>query len=79
MRLLRSKFPVAYGGLGEMIYVPKGQMKLLDRSGTVATFSSLEECDLYLAATGLRRTGDFGKAGDPWEALWYDECPLEEA
>ena len=77
MRLIRSKFPVAYG-LGEMTYVPAGQMKLLDRSGEVAAFSSLEECDLRLAAMGLRRAGDFGKAGDPWAALWYDECPLEE-
>lgn len=77
MRLIRYKFSVAYG-LGEMIYVPAGQMKLLDRSGEVAAFSSLEECDLRLAAMGLRRAGDFRKAGDPWAALWYDECPLEE-
>ena len=77
MRLIRSKFSVAYG-LGEMTYVPAGQMKLIDGSGTVATFSSLEECDLRLAAMGLRRIGDFGKAGDPWAAFWYDECPLEE-
>ena len=77
MRLIRYKFSVAYG-LGEMTYVPAGQMKLLDRSGEVATFSSLEECDLRLAAMGLRRAGDFGKAGDSWAALWYDECPLEE-
>ena len=61
-----------------MTYVPKGQMKLLDRSGTVATFSSLEECDLHLAAMGLCRAGDFGKAGDPATELCYDECPLEE-
>ena len=77
MRLIRSKFSVAYG-LGEMNYVPAGQMKLLDGSRTVATFSSLEECDLRLAAMGLRRIGDFETVGDPWAAFWYDECPLEE-
>lgn len=77
MRLIRSKFSVAYG-LGEMTYVPAGQMKLLDGSRTVATFSSLEECDLRLAAMGLRRIGDFRTVGYPWAAFWYDECPLEE-
>ena len=77
MRLIRSKFSVAYG-LGEMTYVPAGQMKLLDGSRTVATFSSLEECDLRLAAMGLRRIGDFETVGNPWAAFWYDECPLEE-
>jgi len=77
MILLRSKYDVTYGLIDRTV-IPAGQIRLCDGSGTVATFSSLEECDLRLAARGLRRAGDFGKAGEPAMSLWYDACPLEE-
>jgi len=74
-RLFRTKVMSFHGNKT----IPAGVLIMYDdASGTRREFSSAAECDLYLAAVGLRDTRELVTPSDLEGKLFFDEYRLEE-